>query len=179
MARWADTAIRSWKLIDDYIDVDGSMDLLDPHRPYLVVSAHGHRELGLLYLNALFERRTDTVNIHAVCQHLQAHGVATASVEIDVRQHHGTLKKLYMLRGGAIGHRTRARSYDETFAAVQMTLDDLEGLLALASRSASTLAEMIGLAPEAPLIDPVENLRQMLDCLAENERRERAGSPWN
>ena len=179
LARWADTAIRSWNLIDDLIDIEGSTDLLSPFRPYLVVSAHGHRELGLLYLNALFERRADTVNIHAVRQHLHSHGVTTAEISADLAHHQSTLKKLYMLRGGAIGHRTSTRSYDETFAAVKMTMDELESLLALATRSTAALADAIGLPPEPPLIDPVDNLRQMLDCLADNERRERASSPWN
>ena len=179
LARWADTAIRSWKLIDAQTDVDGSTDFLNPHRPYLVVAAHGHRELGLLYLNALFESRTDTVNIEAVRQHLQKHGFATATIKADINQHRDALKKLYMLRGAAIGHRTGARSYDETFAAARMTVDELDSLLDLASRSTSALAKLIGLPPEPPRIDPVENLDKMLQCLADTEQRERMASPWN
>ena len=181
LARWADAAIRSWELIESCEQLDGSFGPLDSYRPYLVVDAHGHRELGLLYLNSMFEKRSDTVNIIAVSKHLRSHGVAIGlldEIDADVAAHTDQLAKLRRLRGGAVAHRSGAQSYDETFAAVKMTLENLDSLLSLASRCSLALARAINLPAEPLHINPVDTLRSMLSALSDAEKRNQESSPF-
>lgn len=179
LARWAANAIRSWELIDKNIGGNRTRDLLIRFRPYLVIASHGQRELGLLYLHSIFEKREDTVNINAVCRHLKAHDIDVSSIEIDLADHAPTLRKLYELRGSAVGHRTSARSYDATFAKVRLQNSELDALVALSDRCAFKLANLIGLPPEAPLIDPIDALDEMLRTLVDAEIARKASEEWN
>lgn len=179
LSRWAATAVRSWKLIDANIDFDETSDFLDPYRPYLVVSAHSHRELGFLYLNAVFERRDDTVNFHSICKHLQRHGVEVGHIQEDINRYATELRKLHAIRGAAIGHRTNAQSYDETFAKIRMTLDELEELVMLSRRCSNALAAAVGIKPEPLMADPVTYLGDILDTLAAATKSKQQSSPWN
>lgn len=173
LSRWATTAIRSWKLIYTHED----SDQLAPYHPYLVVSAHGHRELGLLYLNAVFEKRPDTVNISSLISHLHEHGIDVSELKTDLASHAATIKKLYQLRSAAIGHRTGAQSYDQTFDRVRMTVSELEELLELASRCGEWLARVVGLPTEDEFADPLEYLAKMLRTLTQAEI-EKARQPY-
>lgn len=170
LSRWARSSFGIWVRFEEAEDPVRGYGDLEVYRPFLTFSGHVHREVAVIYLNSIFETRSDTVNVKSVARHLREHGVGLPlldAIDKDLAGHRAELVKLYRLRGAAIGHRSQKASYDETFASVRVTHEDLGRLLDLSDRCAVRLAEAAGCDGRPMAIDPNETAGKMLADLRE------------
>jgi hypothetical protein len=171
MSRWARASFSIWKTVEDLIDPDGSMNDLEQWKPFLLVDGHIHRDVALLYLHNLYERRKDTINILSMIRHFKAHGLSEAMLDLEVslRAYDLEIRKLGTIRGFAIGHRTTTESYDEVFARAKLGLNDVDDLIDLAQGAAKTFAMTAGVTAPASFVDPAEVFVAMLHKLSADQ----------
>lgn len=174
LARWAASSWAIWKFVED-LDEDAVREgPLAEFGAFLVYDAHIHREAAIIHLNALFERKPNTVNIDVLLNHLRAHRRSLRwieSLDIQISNQRPQIEKLYIIRGAAVGHRTSAKTYDQIFSAARMTVAEFEGLLNLARRSATVLRRIAGLPKPRPQYNPVDSLKALLEEALQSQAR--------
>ncbi|MDR6627611.1 hypothetical protein [Caulobacter segnis] len=150
--RLAGLALRHFEVWRVYTD-QTSLDRLFPamrHFPDFVrLDEHAHRELFLLYLGCLFETNGNTINLAGLIE-----AAAKASDRFDKERVSGSLKeademirKIAMVRGGAVAHRGISISRKDLFEKAGLKPDDLRVLVDDAEQIAYAIGRAFGIAP--------------------------------
>lgn len=160
--RLAGLALRHFEVWRVYTD-EASRNKLFPamrHFPDFVrLDEHAHQELFLLYLGCLFETNGNTINLAGLIE-----AAAKANGRFDAEKVWGSLKeademirKIAMVRGGAVAHRGISISRKDIFEKAGLTPDNLRVLVDDAEQIAYAIGRAFGVAPfTVAVLAPVE-----------------------
>lgn len=168
LSHWARVHFEMWRV---YTHPDSYSELQEPILEFMgftVFDEHAHRTLALLYLNALFERDTKTINLKGLLDAVEkarpTDGLPGTYLT-DIAKAHETIRKVAQIRGAAIAHRTAAKSHDQIYADAGLTVDQLDSLISLAERCAEALRTFSNVPPRPASIDPAATLKRLLEHL--------------
>jgi hypothetical protein len=150
--RLAGLAIRHfevWRVYTEQSSRDRLLKALDQFADFVNLDQHAHQELCLLYLGTLFETRDNTINISALINEASAANELFCAEKIrallnDVNH---LIKKVHLLRGNAVAHRSDKLSRVATFAKAALSPDDLRMLVDEAEQIAFAIGRAFDLEP--------------------------------
>lgn len=176
--RLAGLALRHFEVWRVYTDQDSRNKLfpaLERFPDFVSLDEHAHQELCLLYLGSLFETNDGTINLAGLVK-LAAEASERFNADkvlARLTEANEIIKKIAMLRGGAVAHRSATLSRAALFGKAALAPDDLRVLVDDAEQIAYAIGRAFGIEPFTIAVLAPTQLDRMFSRLlpAECEQR--------
>jgi hypothetical protein len=150
--RLAGLALRHFEVWRVYTDPPSREKLLPALRrfpDFVNLDEHAHQELCLLYLGSLFETNDGTINLVGLIKAAAAQDERFNAEKVWARLAEAgeIIKKIAMLRGGAVAHRSATLSRAALFGKAALAPDDLRVLVDDAEQIAYAIGRAFGIEP--------------------------------
>jgi hypothetical protein len=116
---------------------------------------------AIVELHSLCERRSDTINLAALADEVEAIG-ADVSTRSQLIEAEGSVAKIRLLRNAAIAHRTSKRSYNDVFMAADITPNEIERLIEITIQVSGDLSDAVGNQREELNPYPLETYHRLV-----------------
>jgi hypothetical protein len=163
-----------WRVYTDQSSRDALFPALNCFPDFVTLDQHAHQELCLLYLGSLFEANHRTINLAGLVEAAAAENERFNAERVKERlaEANEVIKKIAMLRGGAVAHRSAALSRAELFGKAALAPDDLRVLVDDAEEIAYAIGRAFGVEPFTIAVLAPTDLNRMFSRLLPPEREQ-------
>jgi HEPN superfamily AbiU2-like protein len=164
-----------WFFLDQAETRSDTVDVIDTFYEFFRFDVHAHFVAFTIHMAALFETRTDTINLRSLFNEMKAENSvsSTDAAEINVLFSQATdaAKKVATLRNKLFAHRSATDSYEDAFNEANVTADELRDLSDVALRIVSRLLRANGLYAQCFNHLPVQDAEAILNALKKSGDR--------
>jgi hypothetical protein len=138
-----------WRVYTDQSSRDKLFPALRRFPDFVRLDEHAHQELCLLYLGSLFETNDGTINLTGLIKAATAESERFNAEKVWARlvEAEEIIKKVAILRGGAVAHRSATLSRAALFGKAALAPDDLRVLVDDAEEIAYAIGHAFGIEP--------------------------------
>jgi AbiU2 len=150
------------------------IDAMNCFSDYFRFDSHAHFVAFIVHIAALFEKRSDTINLPDLTKELKQSNLisaqAAANIDVLLRQAKELAPKVNILRSNLFAHRSANLSYDEAFKKAEVTPHQMRVLTELALKIVNHLLLARGLEEQFFYPSPREDAEAMLKTLKEAQK---------
>ena len=152
------------------------LDTMNEFPEFFRFAPHAHFVAFVVTISALFEKRTDTINLPQLTKEMKSSQLLAASVSAEIDALLATAapiaSKVAVLRNKAFAHRDAHITYADVFKMAAVTPDQLRDQTDVALKIANRLLIAQGLSEQFFNPLPREHAGSMLETLKQDTNRE-------
>jgi hypothetical protein len=145
---------------------EGNLENLNVYPEFFRFDSHAHFVSYIVHIAALFESRSNTINVPLLVDEAEHNGIYKGTVNKLRKQLSSSddlIKKAIILRSNLFAHRSPALTYAEIFRLAEVNADQLRSLADLSFSVLGTIADDLGV--QSPFVNDIasEHLQGLID----------------